>query len=87
MSSPRLVIWTIALACSLPVVSAWAAGETEMVSCGAGVRAVIVDCGKAKRLVREHLKTHRRSIWMYTCTSGEKRGRCVLDRKLVTFRL
>jgi hypothetical protein len=89
--SGRLAIWTIVIAGILPAVGSWA-GEganegAKMVSCGNGVRAAIVDCGKAKRLAREHRRTGDRMIWMYTCKSGERRGICVLDRKIVTFRV
>jgi hypothetical protein len=33
------------------------------------------------------VKTHDHSIWLYRCSSGGNRGRCVLDRKLITFPL
>ena len=85
MGAPRFAIWTIVLAGLLPGTAAWSQEGSGMVNCGQGVRAMIVDCGKAKRLAAEFRKTKRRSIWMYTCSGGGSRGRCVLDRKLVTF--
>ena len=87
MGALRLAIWTIVLAGLVPAAAAWSQDGTGMVNCGRGVRALIVDCGKAKRLAAEFRKTKRRSIWMYTCSAGGSRGRCILDRKVVTFPL
>jgi hypothetical protein len=85
--SGRLAVLTIVLAGCVPGTAGWAHEGAGMVSCGKGVRATVVDCGKARRLAKEYLKTRDRSLWLYTCTPGGKRGRCVLDRKIVTFPL
>jgi hypothetical protein len=82
MSLPRLFVSGVLFALLL---TASASSAQPLRSCGSGVRAAIVDCGKAKRIAREFRKTGRRSIWMYTCRPGERRHRCVLDRKIVTF--
>jgi hypothetical protein len=55
--------------------------------CGGGVRAAVVSCSKAKRIAREYAKNPARSLQGYTCSGGGSRGRCVLDRKVVTFPL
>jgi hypothetical protein len=64
-----------------------ASGAASMRSCGGGVRAAVVSCGKAKRIATEYAKTRSRSLQGYTCTSGGSQGRCTLDRKVVTFPL
>ena len=56
-------------------------------NCGGGVRAAVVSCSKAKRIAAEYAKTQAKSLQGYTCSSGGSQGRCVLDRKVVTFRL
>ena len=56
-------------------------------NCGGGVRAAVVSCSKAKRIAREYAKTPAKSLQGYTCSSGGSQGRCVLDRKIVTFPL
>jgi hypothetical protein len=58
-------------------------------NCGGGVRAVVVDCGKASRIAKEY-KQHRASfVQGYRCSSHQKGGstqaRCVLDNKAVVF--
>ena len=87
MSSPRLALLAVLPVSLLPMPSTASLAGGDLVNCGDGVRAAIVGCGKAKRIAKECVRTHRRSIWSYSCTSGENRGRCVLDRKVVTFRL
>ena len=64
-----------------------ASGAASLRSCGGGVRAAVVSCAKAKRIAGEYTKTHSRSLQGYTCSSGGSQGRCVLDRKVVTFPL
>lgn len=64
-----------------------AAEAAQLVNCGGGVRAAVVGCSKARRIAKEYVKTHDHSIWLYRCSSGGNRGRCVLDRKLITFPL
>jgi hypothetical protein len=86
MSSPRLAILAILSLAVLPF-PASASGGNDLVSCGGGVRATAVGCGKARRIAKEYARTHQHSLWSYSCTSGDNRGRCVLDRKVVTFRL
>jgi hypothetical protein len=56
-------------------------------NCGGGVRAAVVSCSKAKRIAAEYAKTQAKSLQGYTCNSGGSQGRCVLDRKVVTFPL
>ena len=86
MSSPRLVAIAIALvAVFLMVAPAW--GAAKLVNCGGGVKAAAVGCSKAKRIAKEYARTGDHSIWLFRCSSGANRGRCVLDRKLVTFPL
>jgi hypothetical protein len=86
MSSARLGFLAIVLAAALAVVSPASGQEAApLVNCGGGVRAAVVDCGKARRIAREYARTGHKSIWSYSCSSGEKRGRCVLDRKIVVF--
>ena len=83
MGLPRLIVLGIVAAFLLAASLAWS--DEPLRNCGNGVRAAVVDCGKAKRLAREWKKTHDRSLWLYSCTPGEKRVRCVLDRKVITF--
>jgi hypothetical protein len=80
---PRLIALGIAAALLLAASIAWSAEPLR--NCGSGVRAAVVDCGKAKRLAREWKKTHAKSVWLYTCAPSEKRVRCVLDRKIISF--
>jgi hypothetical protein len=54
-------------------------------NCGGGVRAAVVSCAKAKRIAREYGKTQAKSLQGYSCSDGGSQGRCVLDRKVVTF--
>jgi hypothetical protein len=84
MSSPRLALLAILPVAILPTASS-ALGGDNLVNCGGGVRAGVVGCGKARRIANEYARTHRHSIWEYTCTSGGSRGRCVLNRKVITF--
>ena len=86
VSLPRLVILPIAVA-ALLVLTAAGSAAAKLESCGGGVRAAKVGCAKAKRIAKEYAKTHDRSLWGYTCSSGGSQGRCVLDRKLVLFQL
>jgi hypothetical protein len=79
-----LAIAVIAVLLVLPVSSGSAAGLQD---CGGGVRAAKVSCSKAKRIAAEYTKTHARSLQGYTCSAGGSQGRCVLDRKVVTFPL
>jgi hypothetical protein len=84
MSLPRFAILAIVLVAVLPI-PASASGGHDLVSCGGGVRATAVGCGKARRIAKEYARTHQHSLWSYVCSSGDNRGRCVLDRKVVTF--
>ena len=81
-----LAVLAVAVAAVLvfPVSSGSAAG---LQNCGGGVRAAKVACSKAKRIASEYSKTHAHSLQGYTCSSGGSAGRCVLDRKIVTFQL
>jgi hypothetical protein len=87
MSVARLhLLAVVAVAVSLSfAASSGAAGGLQ--SCGGGVRAAVVSCGKAKRIASEYLKTRTRSLQGYTCSSGRGQGRCTLDRKLILFPL
>ena len=85
MSLSRLIMLGVVAALLLAAPAALSAEPLR--NCGSGVRALVVDCGKAKRLAAEYRKTKRRSIWMYTCSGAGSRGRCTLDRKVVTFPL
>ncbi len=86
MTPPRLVLLVIAIACLLAF-RAPASDAAKLENCGGGVRAAKVGCAKAKRIAKEYAKTHHRAIWGYACSAGDRRGRCVLDRKLVVFEL
>ena len=86
MSPPRLGAIAIALvAVCLMAAPGW--GAADLVNCGGGVRAALVGCSKAKRIAKEYVKTGDRSIWLFKCSGGASRGRCVLDRKVITFPL
>ena len=78
-----LSLAVVSILLALPGVS----GAASMRSCGGGVRAAVVSCGKAKRIATEYAKTHSHSLQGYTCSSGGSQGRCTLDRKVVTFPL
>jgi hypothetical protein len=82
--SRLLLIPVIALLLALPASSSSAAG---LQNCGGGIRAAKVACSKAKRIATEYSKTHAHSLQGYTCSEGGSHGRCVLDRKVVTFPL
>jgi hypothetical protein len=86
MTLPRLVSLAIAIAAVLAL-APFASGAGKMENCGGGVRAAKVGCAKAKRIAKEYAKTHDRAIWGYRCSAGDTQGRCVLDRKVVVFRL
>ena len=86
MTLPRLVPLAIAVAAQFAL-AATTFGAVPLENCGGGVRASKVGCAKAKRIAKEYAKTRDRSIWGYTCSAGDSRGRCVLDRKLVLFQL
>jgi hypothetical protein len=78
-----LLVPVVVLLLALPASS----GAANLQNCGGGVRAAKVACAKAKRIAAEYAKTHARSLQGYTCSSGNNQGRCVLDRKVVTFPL
>jgi hypothetical protein len=84
MSLPRLIVLGVT---AVLLLAASPSSAEPLRNCGSGVRAAVVDCGKAKRLAREYRKTHRRSIWLYTCSGARNKARCELDRKIVTFPL
>jgi hypothetical protein len=87
MSLSRLRL-LLAIALAMLVVAALAFQSTAAATlkyCGGGVRAEIVACWKAKRIAADYAKTRRRSVQGFKCTSGDRRARCVLDRKLVLF--
>ncbi len=79
-----LALVVIAVVLAFPVSSGSAAG---LQNCGGGVRAAKVACSKAKRIASEYAKTHAHSLQGYTCSGGGNQGRCILDRKIVTFPL
>jgi hypothetical protein len=74
----------VAAVLALAASSSSAAG---LQNCGGGVRAAKVGCWKAKRIAKEYAKTQAKSLQGYKCSSGGSSGRCVLDRKIITFRL
>lgn len=88
MKAKQIRLLLLATLTSL-VVLAVPSGATAggMQNCGGGVRAVKVPCSKAKRIATEYAKTHAHALQGYTCSGGGSQGRCVLDRKVVTFRL
>ena len=86
MSIVRLNLLLIAVIAVLLAVPA-SSGAAKLQNCGGGVRAAKVACSKAKRIAAEYAKTKAHSLQGYTCSGGGSQGRCVLDRKVVTFPL
>jgi hypothetical protein len=81
----RLVV--LAAVVALIVLAVPSGANAALRNCGGGVRASIVSCAKAKRIANEYVKTQAKSLQGYTCNGGGSQGRCVLDRKIVTFPL
>ena len=81
----RFLLLTALAALALVAVSSSSAAGLQ--NCGGGVRAAKVACSKAKRIATEYAKTHAHSLQGYACSEGGSQGRCVLDRKVVTFPL
>jgi hypothetical protein len=79
-----LALALVALALAFAGTSTAGAG---LRNCGGGVRAAVVSCSKAKRIAKEYAKNPAKSLQGYTCSDGGSQGRCVLDRKVVTFPL
>ena len=77
----------LAALAALVVLAVPSGADAGLRNCGGGVRAAVVACSKAKRIAREYAKTQAKSLQGYQCNSGGSHGRCVLDRKVVTFRL
>ena len=86
MSIRRLCQLAVVLVVVL-VVSVSSGSAAGLQNCGGGVRAAKVACSKAKRIATEYTKTHAHSLQGYTCSEGGRHGRCILDRKVVTFPL
>jgi hypothetical protein len=78
-----LLIPVVAVLLALPASSI----ADGLQNCGGGVRASKVACSKAKRIAAEYSKTRARSLQGYRCSDSGSHGRCVLDRKVVTFTL
>jgi len=87
MPSRRIRILVLSVLASLTVLAVPSGADAGLRNCGGGVRASKVSCSKAKRIATEYAKTQAKSLQGYTCTAGGSQGRCVLDRKVVTFPL
>jgi hypothetical protein len=83
----RIRLLVLAAVVALIVLVIPSGADAGLRSCGGGVRAAVVSCAKAKRIATEFNKTHAHKLQGYNCGSGRSRGRCVLDRKVVTFPL
>ena len=81
----RLLLLAALVALALAALPSGA--DAGLRDCGSGVRAAVVSCSKAKRIAKEYAKTQAKSLQGYTCSAGGSAGRCVLDRKVVTFPL
>jgi hypothetical protein len=87
MSIGHLRLLLITALVALALVALPSAADAGLRDCGSGVRAAVVSCSKAKRIAKEYAKTQAKSLQGYTCSSGGSAGRCVLNRKIVTFPL
>jgi hypothetical protein len=87
MSLTHIRLLLLAAVVALTVVALPTGADAGLRNCGNGVRAAVVPCAKAKRIAKEYVKTKARSLQGYTCSGGGSQGRCVLDRKVVTFPL
>jgi hypothetical protein len=85
MSIRHVRLLLLAALASLALIAVPAPANAGLRNCGGGVRASVVACSKAKRIAAEYAKTKARSLQGYTCSGGGSQGRCVLDRKVVTF--
>jgi len=83
----RIRILVLSAIATLVVLAVPSGADAGLRNCGGGVRAAVVSCAKAKRIATEYAKNPARSLQGYTCNSGGSHGRCVLDRKVVTFPL
>jgi len=83
----RVRILVLVAVAALLVLAVPSGANAGLRNCGGGVRAAKVACSKAKRIAAEYAKTQAHSLQGYTCSSGGSQGRCVLDRKVVTFPL
>lgn len=87
MSPPRLVLALLACLAILAAVPSASAQEAQPQKCGGGVVVVQVTCQKARQIVKEYLRKPGRDVAGFICKALHNRGRCVLDRKIVTFPL
>ena len=87
MAFSRIRLVLLAAVVALIVLAVPSGADAGLRNCGGGVRAAKVSCAKAKRIATEYAKTGAKSLQGYTCSGGDSQGRCVLDRKVVTFPL
>jgi hypothetical protein len=87
MSIRHVRLLLVAALASLALIAVPSTANAGLRNCGGGVRAAVVACSKAKRIAAEYAKTQAKSLQGYTCSGGGSHGRCVLDRKVVTFPL
>ena len=87
MSIRHARLLLLAALSALVLIAVPSSADAGLRECGGGVRAAVVGCPKAKRIAKEYAKTRARSLQGYACSSGGAQGRCVLDRKIVTFPL
>lgn len=87
MSIGRIHLLAMVVVAAVLALAAASSSAAGLQNCGGGVRAAKVGCSKAKRIASEYAKTHAHSLQGYTCSGGGSQGRCVLDRKVVVFRL
>jgi hypothetical protein len=87
MSLRQIRLLLLAAIAALVVLAVPSGANAGLRDCGGGVRAAKVACSKAKRIAAEYAKTGAHSLQGYTCSGGGSQGKCVLDRKVVTFPL
>jgi hypothetical protein len=83
----RKILLIAAAVAAMTAIALPSGASAGLRNCGGGVKAAKVSCSKAKRIAKEYAKTGAKSLQGYTCSSGGSSGKCVLDRKVVTFKL
>jgi hypothetical protein len=88
MSPPRLLLVLAACLAILAAVPSASAQQAQTQKCGGGVVVVRITCQKARQIVEEYLRKPSREVAGFICkATSQKRGRCVLDLKVVSFPL
>jgi hypothetical protein len=88
MSPPRLLLVLAACLAILAAVPFASAQQAQSQNCGGGISAVRLTCQKARQIAKEYVRKPSRDVAGFICkATSQKRGRCILDRKVVTFPL